>query len=70
MKLSDGLEKQIYVVQGMSLPLKIEKRLRSLGIISGTEIFILNKKKSALVVTVRGTRLALGKFIAANIEIK
>ena len=69
MKLSDGLEKQIYAIQEMDLPAKTEKRLRALGMVAGTKLAVLTKKKSALIITVRGTRLALGKFIASNIEI-
>ena len=70
MKLFDGIEKKVYAVQEMNLPIKTEKRLESLGMIAGTKLSVVNKKKSALIITVRGTRLALGKSIAANIEVK
>ena len=69
LKLTDGIKNNFYIVRGMSLPAKTEKRLESLGMISGTQINILNKKKSALIVVVRGTRFALGRAIAQNIEI-
>jgi len=68
-KLADGKKNNIYSVRGMTLPLKTAKRLEALGMTSGTEIIVLNKKKSALIVSVRGTRFALGKSIAQNIEI-
>lgn len=68
-KLTDGIKNNFYFVRGMTLPLKTAKRLEALGMIPGTKIAILNKKKSALVVVVRGTRFALGKAIAKNIEI-
>ena len=70
MKLFDGNKKQLYSVQEMNLPVRTEKRLEALGMIAGTKISVLNKKKSALVIAVRGTRLALGKSIAAHIEVK
>ena len=70
MKLFDGLEKQIYTVKMMSLPAKTGKRLEALGMIAGTQISILNKKKSAVIIAIRGTRLALGKSITSNIEVK
>ena len=70
MKLFDGYVKKFYAVQEMNLPVKIEKRLEALGMIDGTKLSVLNKKKSALVISVRGTRFALGKSIAENIEVK
>lgn len=70
LKLIDGVKDSLYYVRGMSLPLKIAKRLEALGMIAGTKIIVLNKKKSALVVVVRGTRFALGKAVAQNIEIE
>ena len=69
MKLFDGAEKKRYAVQNMTLPVKTEKRLEALGMITGTKLSVLNKKKSALIIAVRGTRFALGKAIAANIEV-
>ena len=68
-KLTDGIKNNTYYVRGMTLPLKTAKRLEALGMTSGTEISVLNKKKSALIVSVRGTRFALGNAIAHNIEI-
>jgi len=70
LKLTDGVKNNVYSVRKMSLPLKTAKRLEALGMISGTKIAVLNKKKSALVVAVRGTRFALGRAIADNIEIE
>ena len=68
-KLTDGIKNNIYSVCGMTLPLKTAKRLEALGMTSGTKISVLNKKKSAMVIFVRGTRFALGRAIAQNIEI-
>ena len=69
LKLSDGFINNIYSVRGMALPFKTAKRLEALGMTAGTKIIILNKKNSALVVEFRGTRFALGKAIAQNINI-
>lgn len=69
-KLTDGLINNFYLVRGMSLPFKTAKRLEALGMTAGTEIVVLNKKKSALAVGFRGTRFALGRAIAQNIEIE
>ena len=69
MNLTEGVKNNIYFVRRMSLPLKTAKRLEALGMTAGTEIAVLNKKNSAVIVAVRGTRFALGKAIAQNIEI-
>ena len=69
LKLTDGHINNFYFVRGINLPLKTAKRLEALGMTAGTGIVILNKKKSALIIAVRGTRFALGKAIAKNIII-
>lgn len=47
----------------------IGRRLEALGVNEGTTVTILNKKKSgSVIIKVRGTRLALGKKIAEQIE--
>ena len=70
LKLTDGVKNNFYLVRGMDLPLKTAKRLEALGMTSGTGIVILNKKKSAMIISVRGTRFALGKTVAQNINIE
>ena len=70
LKLTDGLKNNFYIIKKTTLPLKTAKRLTALGMTSGTVIYILNKNKSALIITVRGTRFALGKAVARNIEIE
>ena len=53
----------------MELP--VERRLEALGLTTGTQITVLNKKQNgALIVKVRGTRFALGQHIAAGIQIE
>lgn len=47
----------------------IGRRLEALGVNEGTAVTILNKKKSgSVIIKVRGTRLALGRKIAEQIE--
>ena len=69
MKLFDGLEKQDYSVKSINLRAGINKRLEALGMIPGTKLNIINKNKTAVIIMIRGTRLAVGKTAAQNIEI-
>lgn len=60
-----------YHVEGLFVEPGITRRLQALGMNEGTSVYILNRKKQgALIVQVRGTRLALGKHISSNIEIR
>ena len=46
------------------------RRLQALGLNEGTSIRVLNRKRrGALILYVRGTRLAVGKHISAHIEV-
>ena len=68
-KLTDAEKNNIYFIAGMDLPFRTAKRLEALGMTSGAKVSVLNKKKAALIVEFRGTRFALGKAIAQNINI-
>lgn len=47
------------------------RRLEALGLTQGTKIELLNQKRTgAVIFKVRGTRLAVGKQIAASIMVK
>lgn len=71
MTLYDGVKDGTYEVCGVYVEEAVTRRLQALGINEGTKIKILNrKKKGALIVQVRGTRLALGKHISSGIEVK
>lgn len=60
-----------YVVRGIFAPEAITRRLQALGMNEGTCIRVENrKKKGALIIKVRGTRLALGKQLACGIEVE
>lgn len=71
MTLFEGVKNHAYQVTGIYLEETIARRLHALGLNDGTRIEILNrKKKGALILHVRGTRLALGGHITSGIEIK
>lgn len=59
-----------YCIEGLYVEPAITRRLQALGLNDGTVINVLNRKnKGALIIQVRGTRLALGKHISSSIEI-
>lgn len=71
MTLYEAEKGQQYTISGLFVEEAITRRLQALGLNDGTPITVLNrKKKGALIIRVRGTRLALGKHISSNIEIK
>ncbi len=50
---------------------RVLRRLEALGFIKGTQVEITNKKRyGAVIIKVRGTRMALGKHIASGIEVE
>lgn len=60
-----------YTVENIFLENPVSRRLEALGINEGTPVVVQTRKKSgALIAKIRGTRLALGKYITSNIEIK
>ena len=71
MTLYEAKKGERYCISGLYVEPQITRRLQALGLNDGTMLNVLNrKKKGALIIQVRGTRLALGKHIASNIEIK
>jgi len=71
MNLTEGKIDNTYIVEGLNLPLNLERRLEALGIITGTAVNILNMKKyGAVIIYVRGCRFAVGRSIAENIKIR
>ena len=71
MTLYEGKIGKQYLVEGMETPEEVTRRLQALGLIEGTSLKLLNrKKKGALILYVRGTRLALGKDISSRILVK
>ena len=71
MTLHEGIPGSIYVVEFMELNEKIGRRLEALGLIRGTKLEVLNRKKNGtMIFKARGTRLAIGKEISAGIFVK
>lgn len=72
MSLCDGIVGNSYKVQEILVAPDITRRLEALGVNEGTTVEILNQKrnKGALIIKVRGTRLALGRKIAEGILVK
>lgn len=61
----------IYRIGGLFVEPGITRRLQALGLNDGTTVRVLNRKRrGALIIQVRGTRLALGRHISSNIEIE
>lgn len=61
----------MYIIKELCIEQSIMRRLEALGFNEGSRVeFVNRKKRGALIVKVRGTRLALGKKIAQGIEVK
>lgn len=71
MTLLEGIPDSEYIVESMELNEKVGRRLEALGLIHGTKIEVINRKKNGtMIFKVRGTRLAIGKEISAGITVK
>lgn len=65
MTLRQGTIGNKYQVKEIQLEDKVKRRLQMLGMTKGTEVRILNNKKSgSIIMKVRGTRFAIGRRIA------
>lgn len=71
MTLYDAEKDKEYTIEGLYVEEAVTRRLQALGLNDGTRIKVLNRKrKGALIIKVRGTRLALGRHLSSNIEVK
>nr|WP_308627961.1 FeoA family protein [uncultured Eisenbergiella sp.] len=71
MTLYEGQVGGQYYVEDIGIEQGISRRLQALGLIEGTKVKMLNRKKNgSLIIYVRGTRLALGKHITSGIVVK
>ena len=60
-----------YEIQGLYVEEGITRRLQALGLNDGTVVTVLNRKKNgALIIRVRGTRLAIGRPTSQGIEVR
>lgn len=70
MTLIEGRINQVYCIDKLLIDGNTSRRLQSLGLINGTDIKVVNKKRNgAIIFKARGTRLAVGKDIASKIVI-
>ena len=70
MYLKDEQIGRTYVVQKISLPFQLERRLEALGMTSQTPVSVLNRKgKGILIIKLLGTRFALGYNVTKNIGV-
>ena len=71
MLLKDALIGRTYTVESIHLPFQLERRLEALGMTRQTAVSVLNRKgKGILIITLRGTRFALGYNITKNITVE
>ena len=71
MTLYEGKAGNCYRILGILTEENLAGRLRALGVTEYTKAVILSRKKrGALIIRVRGTRLALGRKIAEGIRIE
>ena len=71
MSLFEGIKGNRYEIKGLYVEEGLTRRLQALGLNDGTVITVLNRKKNgALIIRVRGTRLAIGKHISQGIEVE
>lgn len=70
MTLFEGKTGASYVIEGLFVEESTTRRLQALGLNDGTAVKVLNRKKNgAMIIKVRGTRLALGRHLTEKIEI-
>ena len=71
MTLLEGIPGSEYIVESMDVNEKVGRRLEALGLIHGTKLEVLNRKKNGtMIFKARGTRLAIGKEISAGIFVR
>lgn len=70
MSLFEGEKDKSYEIKGLYVEEGITRRLQALGLNDGTTVTVLSRKKNgALIIRVRGTRLAIGRHISSGIEV-
>ena len=71
MKLNETPLEKEFLVREVQENEKLLRRLEALGILEGTRVRVLNRKRNgATIIKVRGSRWALGNDIAAGIEVE
>ena len=71
MRLCDGIPGKTYRVLDLQLAMQMERRLEALGLTLGSSVTVMNKKKhGAVIIKIRGTRFAVGKYIGDHIQVR
>lgn len=71
MKMNQADILQNYRITSVQEQEKIQRRLEALGILEGTKVVVLNRKRNgSTIIKVRGSRWALGNEIAEGIEVE
>ena len=71
MTLYEGKKGNSYEITGLFVEENITRRLEALGLNEGTMVHVETRKRlGAMIIKVRGTRLAIGKHITKRIEVK
>ena len=71
MKLNQADILQNYRITSVQEQEKIQRRLEALGILEGTKVVVLNRKRNgSTIIKVRGSRWALGNEIAEGIKVE
>ncbi len=71
MLLKDAKIGDVCIVERISLPFQMERRLEALGMTKDTSVSVINRKgRGILIIKLRGTRFALGYNITKNIEVR
>lgn len=71
MTLQEGAPGSRYQVESIQLPMNLERRLEALGMIEGSQVAVLRKKRrGAMIIQVRGTRFAIGYGISSHITVQ
>ena len=71
MKLNQADILQNYRITSVQEQEKIQRRLEALGILEGTKVVVLNRKRNgSTIIKVRGSRWALCNEIAEGIEVE
>ena len=71
MRLNEGAKGSRLKVLHMDLPVQTERRLEVLGMLEGTVISVVNRKKrGAMIIKIRGNRFAIREQITKNIEVE
>ena len=71
MLLKDAKIGDVCIVERISLPFQMERRLEALGMTKDTPVSVINRKgRGILIIKLRGTRFALGYNITRSIEVE